>query len=173
MAIVAAEQITISQAPGSSPSIPSVMLESFGENPPVRAEAYRVQLDGLTASRKGIFTGEQGTRIYSWELTCDLGEEDFLRLGELIRWQQIELLAKRDGRLNLTDEFNYLDPEPPPHSATLVSGSEVTFRGGAVETGYGIYKVFLVPQNGHGLHLGVINGQKHKQVILIASEVPQ
>lgn len=165
-------EVTISQPSGASPSIPAVILSDFGSEGYVPGAIVGAELAGFTQARKGIIQGSGQAELKTWTLGAKLPEFDLQRLNELIRWQNQEFSDQEDGRLVITDEFEYLIPEASPHSATLLSGSQITVRSGVV-TGFGIFRCFVAKADGHGQHLGAASdGGLLKQCAIVVTEVP-
>ncbi|MBE9103355.1 hypothetical protein [Vacuolonema iberomarrocanum] len=147
---MAVGDVTIAQVLGATPAIPAVVLQYFGDSGYQPGEVSGTELAGFTQSWRGIFEGTGRPEIRTWALGGRLPFLDFVRLNELIRWQNTEIAAERDGRLQITDEISYPTPRPIPHPFTLVPGSQVETRPG-YETGYSIHRCFVAKGQGHGL----------------------
>jgi len=139
-------QVTITQPIGAIPTIAPVMLD-------VTDETYSRSLNkfmksgGYTPARSLKLVGRRALGgQYAWTVTPDLlTEEERLRLGELISWQDANIVAAELSNIDptpliLIDEVYYLDPEPAPHSKTLLS---TLTRSSGYVYGFGVFNAFF------------------------------
>ncbi len=160
--------ITI-RIPGVSPPIPEVVINCFPEG----EDHYEVTPNGLTevVDRSAYGTAQINGALNDWSgltVLAKIPEDDALRLGAIARWSSREYLANRDGHLELDFELEYVDPEPSPHSRTLIQTLTTSY---SYEYGYPRYDVSLTLPPNFRQRSGNIAGTIYNLVQFAATEV--
>lgn len=164
-------EVTIAQPPGAVDALPPVVLRTFGEDGYKPSIELSKTLAGRTIGGSGNIEGTVTDYIHSWELSVLVFEEEARQLEALIAWQQKLLGQRLDGRLLLTDEFEYTLPVFGTHPKTLLSGSTITVAPGCT-TGFPICKVIMALPDQHKQHRGAKDDKYGKLISVIAVEVP-
>ena len=136
-------ELTLS-IPGESPAISPLTLTDFnGEfGFPRRSKVGFSAIAGQSNWGTAAIAGPAYDYRYVWQVAVNLSPDDALHLRALVNWQDRTYKSQQNGALNLTDELHLLDPEPSPHSRSLVSGSSVNWAGASgYVTGYGSFPV--------------------------------
>lgn len=136
------------QIPGVSPPIAPLVLRDFNGDFgfPRRSRIGFASAIGVSNWGTTAIAGPAYTYKYFWQCAFNLSPEDKLHLRALANWQDRTYKAIEDGALLLTDELHELDPEPSPHSKTILSGTSQSWAGGTGYVyGYGQFLVKLEP----------------------------
>lgn len=146
------------EIPGVSPPIPALTIDSF-----LMGEGYQrsmlnlISVGGYSQYGTPEIQGALTDPRYTWQISAHLTENEALQLDALAKWQDSQYKAKLDGKLQLTDQMEYLPPEASPHSRTLLSALNPSWNAG-YEYGYGVFDVAIAIPEQHRTHAGVIVG---------------
>lgn len=165
-------EVTIAQPAGATPAVSPVVLSAFGEDGYKPSYGLAYKLEGRTVGGSGIIEGVTVPYYHSLELTVDHDQAIARELEKLVAWQQRQFDLNQDGRLLITDEFDYTLVWTTPHPKTLLAGSEVSM-GTGFSTGFPVWKgIIELPEN-HRQHNGVApDGSYGKKISLLIEEVP-
>lgn len=95
--------------------------------------------------------------LYGWDVVAIADLTTTLQLGALARYQDTQQKAGNLAPLRLIDETDYLDPEPNPHSKTLLTPITPPWNG-SYRYGYGVFGVQLIlPADGWRTPIGVFS----------------
>ena len=142
------------EIPASSPPIEALTITLF-EPGSVQPQQQGGIAPG-TPSNWGTtpITGPAYNGKYGGSVAAHLTRSDLLKFQALVRWQQrqikgLDAALTLDsgyslGNLKITDETTYLDPEPAPHSRTLVAALTPAFAP-TYRYGYGVLPAVIVP----------------------------
>ena len=161
-------EITI-RIPGASPPIPEVVIRYF----PGQDDDYSVSAQGLatvdefSAVGTPIVTGEISDR-YIYAVTCYQLQEDALRLAAIARWSSDTYKAGNDGHLEMDFEVQYVDPEPSPHSRTLISALTTSY---SYEYGFPRLDVVLTLGDDYRKRAGCAGSSAYSMFQFVATEV--
>ncbi|MBE7384362.1 MAG: hypothetical protein F6J95_023485 [Leptolyngbya sp. SIO1E4] len=114
---------------------------------PMRSELGYAELLGRSNRGTPQISGPAYGITFSWPVAAMLTLDEALQLGALAKWQDSQYKAQNNGALRLVDEIEYLDPEPSPHSRSLLAALNPSWNAG-YEYGYGVFTVKLqLPQD--------------------------
>lgn len=136
---------------------PVVFTRTLGTNNNVFEWNRHVTPDDFTPAGLPITSG-QNQDLHKQAITAFVTEADLLLFEGLFKWQQLQLKAKvgAGARLEWVDEVNILNPEPSPHSRTLLQ----TFTDDdGWEYGYGVYDVLITLPRGHREIVSTLSGR--------------
>jgi hypothetical protein len=124
--------------------IPSLVLYRASAEAPLasRSELGFSTLEGRSNWGTSQVSGPNYSARYSWAIAAMLTEDQARQLGALAKWQDGQYKGQSDGKLRLIDELEPLDPEPTPHSRTLLSALNPSWNA-AYSYGYGVFDVLL------------------------------
>jgi hypothetical protein len=119
---MAAGEITI-WAPVPNGATPApVTLVTFGDGDGYQRSTFGWQAyESHTPYGTPVVSGAYWRPKYNYALAFTEQDSIYLGLRKLMRWQQLERAARREGRLSLRDEMWDFEAEPPPHSLGLLS----------------------------------------------------
>lgn len=125
-------------------TLPAVTLNRSPAGTPLalRSELGYAELSGRSNRGTAQIAGPAYAPTYTWAVASLVTLDQALQLGSLSKWQDAAFKAKADGALRLIDETELLDPEPNPHSRTLLSILTPTWAS-TYRYGYGIFPIKL------------------------------
>ncbi|MEM6435703.1 MAG: hypothetical protein AAF773_17905 [Cyanobacteria bacterium P01_D01_bin.115] len=124
--------------------IPALTLNAWpaGGGVPTRNEIGYAELSARSNRGTPAISGPSYDVTYSWPIAAMVTLDEALQLGALAKWQDQQYKAQNDGALRLIDELEPVDPQPSPHSRTLLSTLNPSWNAG-FEYGYGVFAVKL------------------------------
>ncbi|MGD1941876.1 MAG: hypothetical protein ACFB0G_11245 [Leptolyngbyaceae cyanobacterium] len=148
--------------------IPTQVLTDFiGEGGYSRSELGWSSVDRYSNNGVAAIAGPAYGTKYRWDLSFYYVESISLAVGAMLKWCE----ADKSRVLTLTDENSYLDPEPTPHSRTLVQALTPAGYTGSWQYGHGIFSVRPAVTDEHRSPAGSINGQWGELLVVSFQEV--
>jgi len=125
-------------------ALPAVTLNRSPAGSPLalRSELGYAELSGRSNRGTAQIAGPAYPITYAWAVASLVTLDEAMQLGALAKWQDARYKARQDGALRLIDETELLDPEPNPHSRTLLSILTPSWAP-TYRTGYGIFAAKL------------------------------
>jgi hypothetical protein len=142
--------------------IPSLVIQEWPEQLPVRSPVFAKQLAGFSLYGTGRIEGPAHAIKYTWEVAAYLNAADARKLFRLFAWQQVNKSA-----LRLIDEVELLDvPDERTVLATLTEayGSGLTY-------GFGVYGIWLQLAENWRSHAGAFSDSYAKLVTFTMTEI--
>lgn len=140
--------------PAAAPPIPELSIVFF--EPGGMEQDSTGWATAGTPSQWGTtpITGPAYNGKYGGSVAAHLSQSEMVLFRALARWQDRQLKGLdaplaldspfATGQLKITDETQFLDAEPAPHSRTLVAALNPTWNAGW-EYGYGIFAAKVQP----------------------------
>lgn len=129
--------------PGVSPPIPALTIRRFrADGGYRRSQVGFVGLSGRSNWGTAAISGPAYNPTFSWSIAAMLTEAEASQLEALALWQDSTFKSGGDGKLSLTDEIEYLPPEPNPHSRVLLTPLTPIWSSD-YRYGYGVFDVLL------------------------------
>lgn len=132
----------------NGPTPAEAILRTFGDGTGYQRSTFGwQQYEAHSPSGTAIVSGVAYRPKYTYTLAFTEQDPAYLQLRKLMLWQQMERSARREGRLSFRDECWAFEPEPPPHSLTLLA--PITTTADAWVAGKGtIPSVLIRPAQG-------------------------
>lgn len=119
---MAAGEITIWAPAPNGPTPGPAVLITFGDSEGYQRSTFGWQdYQSHTPYGTAVVAGAYWRPKYTYALSFVEQDPAYLALRKLMRWQQLERAARREGRLSLRDECWPFEAEPPPHSLNLLN----------------------------------------------------
>lgn len=151
--------------------IPAIVLGEWpADTPPTRQEFNYAVLQGRSSYGTPQVDGPAYGITYAWTVAAWLTMPEMLQLGALAKWQDRTYKTPADGKLRLIDEVRELDPEPSPHSRTLLSPLAPDWNA-AYQYGFGVFNVKIVLPNDWDAYVGAANGVQRRIATFTLEEV--
>lgn len=119
---MAAGEITIWAPVANGPTPGPVTLMTFGDRDGYQRSTFGQQVyEQHTPFGTAVVSGAYWRPKYTYAFAFTEQDVVYRGLRKLMLWQQMEVAARRAGRLSLRDEAWEFEPEPPPHSLSLLN----------------------------------------------------
>lgn len=106
----------------NGPTPTEAILITFADAGNYQRETFGWQTyESHTPFGTAIVSGAYRRPKHKYTLAFTEQDPVYFQIKKLMLWQQMERAARREGRLSLRDECWDFEPEPPPHSKTLLT----------------------------------------------------